>query len=60
MSDGLFSPMLRDLLIFVCLTISILGFVFAAYAWSMMQDGQKKLALLCVICGLFRIFAGKI
>ena len=42
MSDGIFSPMLRDLLIFVCLTISILAFVFAAYAWTMMQDGQKK------------------
>jgi len=42
MSDGIFSPMLRDLLIFVCLTISILAFVFAAYAWTMMNDGQKK------------------
>ena len=42
MSDGIFSPMLRDLLIFVCLTVSILAFVFAAYAWTMMQDGQKK------------------
>ena len=42
MSDGIFSPMLRDLLIFVCLTVSILAFVFAAYAWTMMQEGQKK------------------
>ena len=42
MSDGLFSPMLRDLLIFVCLTISLLAFIFAAYAWTMMQAGQKK------------------
>lgn len=42
MSEGLFSPMLRDLLIFVCLTISLLAFVFGAYAWTMMNDGQKK------------------
>lgn len=51
MSDGLFSPMLRDLLIFVCLTISLLAFVFAVYAWTMMQDSQKKYVKLTAFMG---------
>ena len=42
MSDGLFSPMLRDVLIFVCLTISLLSFVFAAYAWTLVNDSRQK------------------
>ena len=41
MSDGIMSPVLRDIMVMITLIVSIMAFIFAAYAWSMLQSNKQ-------------------
>ncbi len=41
MSDGIMSPVLRDIMVMITLIVSLMAFIFAAYAWSMLQSNKQ-------------------
>lgn len=41
MSDGIMSPVIRDIMVMITLIVSIMAFIFAAYAWSMLQSNKQ-------------------
>lgn len=42
MSEGIFSPILADIMVMLAMVVSVMAFVFSAYAWSMLTSDRKE------------------
>lgn len=51
MSEGIFSPVLTDIMVMLSLIVSVMAFIFAAYAWSMLTGSKREFKKLYGVVG---------